>query len=236
MSEAHDHYERLLGPIYTWMTGGDDGLAASRRQLDDLGIGDGGGAAALDLGAGSGLPAIPLAERGWRVTAVDTSETLVAELRARAKDLPIDVVLGDLVATVENAHDLALITCTGDTLTHLEDAATVMHTIDLAAHALAPGGRLVLAWRDLTTLPLGDARFFVVKHDETRTLTCFLEELDAARVRVHDLVHAGGALKVSSYVKLRLDTAAIDTHLLANGLSIEKATFARGMITRVARR
>jgi hypothetical protein len=148
----------------------------------------------------------------------------------------VDPVLGDLVAAVENARDLALITCTGDTLTHLDDAATVMHTIDLAARALAPGGRLVLAWRDLTTLPLGDARFFVVKHDARRTLTCFLEELDAARVRVHDLVHEDGALRVSSYVKLRLDTAAIDTHLLANGLSLEHATFARGMITRVARR
>jgi len=239
MSDTRDHYERLLAPLYTWMTGGEDGLASSRRTLDALGIDDGQGAEALDLGAGSGLPSIALGERGWRVTAVDASPTLAAELRARAAGLPITVVVGDLVEAVEAAAGVALITCIGDTLTHLASADEVARVIAQAGRALLPGGRLLLTWRDLTTLPTGDARFFVVRSDPERILTCFLEEVDADHVRVHDLVHQprgdGFGLQTSSYLKLRLAPEWIDAQLAAAGLTIAYADTTRGLVTRLAR-
>lgn len=54
--------------------------------------------AALDLACGAGRNALYLAERGWRVTAVDGSPIALEHLRkrARAKRLSLDIRLADL--------------------------------------------------------------------------------------------------------------------------------------------
>jgi len=58
-----------------------------------------GSGAALELGIGTGRIAVPLAERGVRVSGIDLSEAMVARLRAKRDD--IDVVIGDFAtATV----------------------------------------------------------------------------------------------------------------------------------------
>jgi SAM-dependent methyltransferase len=49
----------------------------------------------LDVGAGTGRVALDLARRGHRVTALDHDPELLAELRRRAGELPIDVVEAD---------------------------------------------------------------------------------------------------------------------------------------------
>lgn len=52
----------------------------------------------LDLGCGTGNHAIPLAERGYEVTGVDFSQTMLndANMKARSKNLPIDFHLEDI--------------------------------------------------------------------------------------------------------------------------------------------
>jgi SAM-dependent methyltransferase len=55
----------------------------------------------LDVGAGTGRVALDLARRGHHVTALDRDTELLAELRHRAGELPIDVVEAD-------ARDFAL--------------------------------------------------------------------------------------------------------------------------------
>ena len=49
----------------------------------------------LDIGAGTGRVALDLARHGYRVTALDQDEQLIAELARRAGDLPITPVVGD---------------------------------------------------------------------------------------------------------------------------------------------
>jgi 2-polyprenyl-3-methyl-5-hydroxy-6-metoxy-1,4-benzoquinol methylase len=56
------------------------------------------GAAVLDLGAGFGMHATPLARRGARVTAIDTSSELLRALEQLAGDLSIQAVNDDLLA------------------------------------------------------------------------------------------------------------------------------------------
>jgi len=53
---------------------------------------------ALDLACGAGRNAVWLAERGWRVTAVDGAPAAIALLcdRARSTDLPIEAHVADL--------------------------------------------------------------------------------------------------------------------------------------------
>lgn len=67
---------------------------------------------ALDLACGTGRHAIFLAEKGWRVTAVDNSSVgiEIAEQRAKEKGLAIDFRVADLekgeFQIEENAYDL----------------------------------------------------------------------------------------------------------------------------------
>jgi cyclopropane fatty-acyl-phospholipid synthase-like methyltransferase len=58
---------------------------------------------ALDIGTGSGVWGVRLAERGWEVTAVDIVERALRRARERAEEAGVrmDVVLGDVTALRE---------------------------------------------------------------------------------------------------------------------------------------
>jgi SAM-dependent methyltransferase len=74
-----------------------DHLAAELRALVE-GPGALTAGRALDVGCGTGLQAVYLAERGWRVTGVDAVERALARARRRARMAGVEVrwVAGDL--------------------------------------------------------------------------------------------------------------------------------------------
>ncbi|MFG2582627.1 class I SAM-dependent methyltransferase [Streptomyces malaysiensis] len=99
---------------------------------------------ALDLGCGDGGDALWLAGQGWQVTAVDISAVAVQRLAVLARSHG----LGDRVITVR--HDLHTsfpsgafdLVCAHYLHTPCDlDRATVLRS---AAHALRPGGRLLV--------------------------------------------------------------------------------------------
>jgi SAM-dependent methyltransferase len=242
MSSIREHYEQLLAPVYSWMSGdAEHRLDANRAFFRHLGLRPGSTGAALDLGAGSGFQSIPLAELGFQVTAVDLSPTLLAELTRGAGALPIRTLERDLFPIRSLASGpVELVVCMGDTLTHLHDLAQVRSLVAESAAVLAPAGVLVLTWRDLTQLPEGDARFLHIRSSSERLFTCFLEGVDRTHVRVHDIVHEragdGFAQRIGSYLKLRIAPEWVDAELNKCGLVLDTATAAGGWITRVARR
>ena len=68
------------------------------------------GGRALELGIGTGRIALPLAERGIEVHGVDSSEAMVAKLRAKPGGDQIAVMMGDFVdPPVEGPFDLVYI-------------------------------------------------------------------------------------------------------------------------------
>jgi SAM-dependent methyltransferase len=238
-----EHYEKLLAPVYSWMIGDlPAAFARSRELLAGAGLGPGDGALAVDLGAGFGLPSIPLAQLGYEVVAIDSSATLLDELRRRAPP-------GAIIRTVRDdlrnfrAHaprPCGAITCLGDTLTHLETPADIERLFDDVVAALAPGGRLVLGFRDYTKALEGTARFVPVRADRERILTCFLEYFPT-HVQVHDVLHerndtSSWDLRVSRYRKLRLAPAWVVGQLAARGLAVAERPRANGMLTIVAQR
>lgn len=236
MSAVSDHYQRLLAPIYLWMAGGPDhALTVGAADLSSLGLTTSSGAAAVDLGAGFGMHAIPLARLGYSVTAVDSSAVLLGELRRLGEGLEIRTIEGDLLefeATAATAP--ALILCMGDTLTHLAGVAEVDLLCTRIAASLAPGGRFVATFRDYTRPALGDARFIAVRSDANRIHTCFLEE-QGDRMLVHDIIHErqdGGAwtMRVSHYPKLRLDPGVVVHVLEGKGLHAVRSSGPRGMV------
>lgn len=234
-----EHYQKLLAPIYLWMMGGlDAALAQGAGEVAPLGAPRTPAGVAVELGAGFGMHAIPLARAGWNVIAIDGSSHLLSILRREASTLPVSVVEGDLLAFRAFAPTSAeLILCMGDTLTHLSDVASVRSLLADAAAALGPGGRFVSTFRDYSSPPQGAARFIPVRSDADRIQTCFLEEA-GDRMMVHDLVHerAGDAwqLRVGTYPKLRLVPAAVCQELVDFGLSTVLETGPRGMVRVVA--
>ena len=104
---------------------------------------------ALDLGCGAGRAAIWLAARGWRVTAVDFSETALELGRATGAD--VDWVLADVrdYEPEPEAFDLVLVL-----YIHLP-VSELGSVLDRARAALAPGGTLVVAGHDVANIGTG---------------------------------------------------------------------------------
>jgi 2-polyprenyl-3-methyl-5-hydroxy-6-metoxy-1,4-benzoquinol methylase len=242
MTTAVDHYNEHLGPLYLWMVGDlDAAFRRSEAELDALHLPSRIGGIAVDLGAGFGLHALPLARRGFSVVAIDTYEPLLKELAARRGSLPIHTINTDLLgfrAHIEMPVDV--IVCMGDTLTHLPSHSGVASLLEDAASSLNPGGVFVATFRDYVSTPLqGDARFILVRGDEERILTCFLEYTQTT-VIVHDVLHrregAAWRLRVSGYPKLRLAPEWVAARLSSLGLAVHRDTTSGGMIRIAARR
>jgi 2-polyprenyl-3-methyl-5-hydroxy-6-metoxy-1,4-benzoquinol methylase len=235
MAAMADHYTNLLGPVYTWMVGDiDAALARSDLELDALSLPSQGAGTAVDLGAGFGMHAIPLARRGFSVVAIDSYQPLLQELTSRAGTLPIRTVNADLLDFRLHARTADVITCMGDTLTHLPSQASVATLFREVAASLRPGGVFAATFRDYATAPLrGDSRFILVRGDGERVLTCFLEYADTT-VTVHDLLNQreNGAwrLRVSSYPKLRLAPQWVVEQLSSLGLTVQRDATPGGMI------
>lgn len=237
---VEDHYRHHLAPIYLWMAGGFE-AALSRGETElDAALPDRRGGSAVDLGAGFGMHAIPLARRGWSVLALDSSAALIGELRQQAGALPVRAVEDDLLGFQRYLDSPAdLILCIGDTLTHLPDLPTVDALLARIAESVAPGGTFVTSFRDYTVPLAGLARFIPVRSDRDRILDCFLE-YEADHVLVHDLIHErdGGtwSLEAGAYRKVRLAPGWVQARLVARGFDVRTEPGLAGMVRLVGTR
>lgn len=249
MASVKDHYDAHLAPLYTWMRGGAEAprlqFADFLRELSLHPIRR--GATALDLGAGSGFQTLPLAAAGFDTTAIDLSELLLAELTRDAATAGLTAhvhpILGDLCDVTWHAATTPpeVIVCMGDTLTHLTTLDQVTCLLTDSAAALAPGGHLILSFRDYSSARTGADRFIPVRSDADRIFTCFLE-FSPTHLIVHDLVHSRDpatstwGLTVSTFQKVRLSPAVVRSQLLAEGLTLVRDDLTAGLATLVARK
>jgi SAM-dependent methyltransferase len=239
MAAAREHYEQVLAPHYSRMFGDFDAKVAEQQALlQRLGVdGPRSGGLAVDLGCGSGFQTIALARLGFRVLAIDFSPRLLAELAERGRDLAVDTVLGDLrdVARLAPAG-VEVVVCMGDTLSHLERDDDLGRVFEAVATRLVHGGRLILAFRDLSGELRELDRFIPVCAADDLIMTCFLEYEEAA-VNVHDLVWAregdGWRFRKGVYRKLRLAPRAVTNQLERAGFTVERHAAPSGMIALV---
>jgi SAM-dependent methyltransferase len=234
MSNVAKHYEQLLAEHYVWMFGVPfEQKVAEQKSLIERVVSSIPAAtqrgAAIDLGSGPGFQAVALAELGYApVTAIDTSNELLTELRAHSGSPDIETKQADLTefASMGLPGDAAIITCMGDTLTHLPSKAAVQKLFEDAFAKLAVGGVFILTYRDLTGELRGTDRFLPVQADDTRIMTCFLEYKNEDSVVVHDLIHVRGEggwkLNKSSYEKLRLSPDWVSGALRDAGFKIDR--------------
>ena len=108
---------------------------------------------ALDLACGAGRNAVWLAEKGWRVTAVDFSDvglTMARDL-ARARGVEVDWIEADVVAWVPESRAYDLVCALYLQLPAPERRRVLGHAVG----ALAPGGTLLVVGHDLSNLTEG---------------------------------------------------------------------------------
>ncbi|MGA7324622.1 MAG: class I SAM-dependent methyltransferase [Rhodomicrobium sp.] len=236
-SDAARHYDSLLAEHYTWMFGVPFAEKAAEQQtiLERLGVGASARRLAIDLGCGSGFQSIALADLGFeRVLAIDTSATLLAELRRHAEERPIEAVEADLsdLSLLVSPGGADAIVCMGDTLTHLDSTADVICLFRNAHQALVPGGLFILSFRNLSTALTGLDRFIPIRADDDRVMTCFLE-YEPETVVVHDLIHVrdgmGWSLRKSSYRKLRLAPTQAEAELKKAGFEVQHSETSGGL-------
>lgn len=101
--------------------------------------------AVLDLCCGPGRFALPLAEKGFRITAVDANRLFLDELRKRAEQsaLNLEIVESDMRDYVQaEKFDAAINTFTS--LGYFDDPAEDRRVIENLYTSLKPGGRLLL--------------------------------------------------------------------------------------------
>jgi SAM-dependent methyltransferase len=242
MASVREHYDVHLGPIYGWMLGDFSAAKeAARDELRAVGLYEGAGRTAVDLGAGVGAHAIALAEAGYSVTAIDTCAQLLEELRAHAGNRAIKCVHDDLLQLRRHCGvPVDVIVCMGDTLTHVASMSSAEQLFDVISEALDPAGIFVATFRNYGVGALdGVGRFIPVRQDDGRILTCFLEYGETT-VTVYDLLHerrhAGWTLRVSSYSKLRLSPEWVQSKLSHLGFVARLESGRNGMIRLVATR
>jgi len=111
---------------------------------------------ALEFAIGTGRVAIPLAERGVRVSGIELSTAMLEQLRAKAGDDDVPVVVGDM-ATARVRGEFSVVYLVFNTISNLLTQAEQVDCFRNAARHLTPGGRFVLElWvPELRKLPPG---------------------------------------------------------------------------------
>ncbi|TPX61667.1 hypothetical protein PhCBS80983_g01013 [Powellomyces hirtus] len=261
---VQSHYSQLLTEHYSWMFGGYANRLAQNRALllQHVPSSVNPGTIAVDLGCGPGYQTLNLLEFGYHVVAVDASRGMLDELEQECRAAGFDTgkvtaVEGDLLNFREEVQDgtAGCIVCMGDSPTHLASLDEVRRMIMDSYAALAPHGRLILQFRDMTHPLEGTDRFIPVRSDAMTVFTCFLEwendnnnnnnNTDAPtnavqedgsgrRVKVHDLVHVkkGNStweLCKSWYYKLAMSQKWVASALTEAGFRVEIGPTEHGM-------
>jgi SAM-dependent methyltransferase len=136
--------------------------SAYAQRIEDVayyvGLAQRAGGAVLEYGAGNGRIAIPMARHGIDVVGVDHSAPMLADLRARLADEPLEVrarvraVRGDM-RRVRLGRRFALVVATFNTALHLYTRSDVERFLARVREHLAPRGRFVV---DLAIPAVGD--------------------------------------------------------------------------------
>jgi len=241
MATVEAHYQNVLSEVYVWMLGGyESQLPKNRNFFETHAIQPRGSTVAVDLGAGCGFQSIPLAEKGFSITAIDLDEHLLSQLKANDATAKVAIVQDDMLNFASHISAASeLIVCMTDTLLHLESQDRVRELFSNVFNHLESSGQFVITFRDLSIALENLDRFIPVKQDDSRIFTCFLEyETDV--VKVHDLVYhkinGHWSLKKSFYCKLRLSPNWVKDNLFKTGFVNVTLNIENGIATAIAKK
>ncbi len=114
------------------------------------------GGAALEFAIGTGRVALPLRQRGIPVAGIELSPAMVAQLRTKADEASVPVVVGDM-ATTRVPGQYMLVFLVFNSISNLLSQSDQVECFRNAARHLGSGGRFVIElWvPELRRLPMG---------------------------------------------------------------------------------
>eukprot|EP00043_Microstomoeca_roanoka_P027746 m.15788 g.15788 ORF g.15788 m.15788 type:complete len:260 (-) comp7928_c0_seq1:41-820(-) len=252
MSTAEEHYTRLLSTFYTWSLIGDDFPQAVETEISRLKeishvqqlCCQHQGGSALDLGSGSGLHSLALAKLGFQVRAVDMCLPLLDEMKvhAAAMNLHVEAVQGNILDDTtwgKPANGHTVISCMGDTLSHLSSLQEMQAFFAGLPSVLAKNGLVIISFRDQQVELTGPDRFILVRSSPDRIHTCclgFRDEYIDVEDLFYELQPATSTWRqhVGGFVKLRLKAEQVAQALQDAGFRLVNQTTHAGMLYVVA--
>lgn len=178
-----------------------------------------GGGPVLELGAGTGRLAIPLAGRGLPVTALDASAAMLAQLRAKPGGDRVRAVVADMADPGVAPARFALAYVTFNTLFLLGDEARQRRCVAAAAAALRPGGRLVVEAEVLADDAPGEGVAVRAVEPDRVQLHVFKADGACVDTAIVDITEAG--IRLYPARLRRVGPGELDRMAAAAGLALE---------------
>ena len=98
---------------------------------------------ALEFAVGTGRVAVPLGARGDPVTGIELSAPMLAQLRRKADEATLPVLIGDMTTT-RAPGEFSLVYLVWNSISNLRSQAEQVECFRNAARHLRPGGRFVI--------------------------------------------------------------------------------------------
>ncbi len=133
------------------------------------------GDAVADLACGTGALSIPLAQAGYRVTALDINEAMLMQARQKAGGLPVAWVRQDM-ASLALHRPVSAVNCACDGVNYLTSPAAVAQCFAAVYRALLPGGLFVFDVSTEAKLTSMDGELYGLDEDDVAYL--WRNELD----------------------------------------------------------
>ncbi len=235
-NNIQQHYDQLLARQYTWVFGDVQSRVEENRILfHSLGLGNGAGALAVDLGCGPGYHSLALSNLGYEVVAVDSSQALLNELVSHDDSKRIKTVRAD----IRKIRDIVgcqanLVICMGDTLSLLDSYLDLTKLLKDVRQCLSGKGLLILSFRDQTRALEGIDRILPIKSERDRVFTCLLE-YEKDKIEVTDILYKFAdrkwSLEKSSYKKIRIFSEKLEAIICDVGFKIIRKDENIGFVT-----
>jgi len=177
---------------------------------------------ALELGVGTGRIAIPLTERGVRVTGVDASRAMVDRLHAKSGGERVEVVIGDFTDVVVGGS-FSLVYIPFTTLFALPSQDDQLRCLRNVATHLDPGGHFVMDAFVPDVARFRNHQDLSVQHIGTDQVVVDASRHDPVTQRLESshLVFAEGGMRLYPVVVRYAWPAELDAMALAAGMRLQ---------------
>jgi SAM-dependent methyltransferase len=170
----YSSYGQLYADDYDGLFGGRTDLEACTRCIRDWAA----GGPVLEFGIGTGRIALPLAEMGVEVHGIDTSEKMVALMRAKPGGARIPVTMGDFCDTVVD-RPFSVVLVLYSTLFCITSQEDQIRCFENAARHLRPGGLFVVEAFLHDRARFVKGQFIQVREIDTHSVTLQVSRHDA---------------------------------------------------------
>lgn len=169
-----------LADQYDGMTQFSARLDAQRRILEDLLLRYP-ARRAVDMGCGTGVHTIALAQLGVDVTGVDVSEGMLGKARMHAAEtgVQIDFRLGDFLTDIGTGV-VQLVLCLGNSLPHLDSHDALTKALEHWRALCAEGGHVVIQLLNYRRVLARRERIVNIRRDGPETIVRFYDFIDGA--------------------------------------------------------